>query len=128
VRLFWRWVATSVALLITIKLVPGLAFSGNPLWVLGAAVALGLLNVLMRPLLLLAQVLTLPLSCLTFGLWAFVLSLFFNILAFYFVGTLGWGFRVDGFVAAALGALVMSVINAVLTGLVELSRPRRGVA
>lgn len=113
--LILRWLLTSVALLVTIHLVPGVRFAGEPVWVLAAAAALGLLNMLARPALFLVHALTFPLACLTFGLWTFVLSLFVNILVFYFVGTLGWGFRVDGFLAAALGALVMSALNVVLS-------------
>ena len=124
-KLLMRWLLASVALLVTVHLVPGISFVGSPAWVLAAALALGLLNLLARPLVLLLRVLTLPLSCLTFGLWTLILSLFVNILVFYFVGSLGWGFRVESFGAAALGAVVMSVLNTVLTGLFELGRRDR---
>jgi len=122
-----RWLLSSLALLITIHLVPGIFFVGSPLWILAAALALGLLNLLARPVTLLLQVLTFPLSCLTFGLWTFILSLFINILVFYFVGSLEWGFRIAGFGAAALGAVVMSVLNTLLTGIFHFcsGRPTR---
>jgi len=112
-----RWLLASLSLLITVHLVPGISFVGSPVWILAGALALGLLNLLARPGLLLLRVLTFPLSCLTFGLWTFILSLFVNILVFYFVGSLEWGFRVTGFGAAVLGAVVMSVLNTLLTGI-----------
>ena len=121
-KLLLRWLLASIALLITVQVVPGVSLVGSGLWVFAAALALGVLNVLARPAVLLVKALTLPLSCLTFGLWTFLLSLFGNILVFYFVGALGWGFRVTSFAAAALGALVMSVLNTALTGLFELGR------
>ena len=126
-NLILRWLLASLALLITVHLVPGISFVGSPVWILAGALALGLLNLLARPALLLLKVLTFPLSCLTFGLWTFVLSLFVNILVFYFVGSLEWGFRVAGFGAAVLGAVVMSVLNTLLTGIFHFcsGRPAR---
>jgi len=121
-RLLLRWVLASVALLITTKIVPGMALSGSPLGVFLATALLGLLNALAMPVVLLVKLATLPLSCLTLGLWTLVVSLLFNIAIFQFVGSLGWGFKVDGFLSAALGALVMSVLTAVLSGLFHLGR------
>ncbi len=125
-NLLLRWVLASVALLITIKVVPGLSFSGSPWGVFTATLALGLLNALATPLLFLMKLITIPLSCLTLGLWALLLSLIVNVLIFQFVGALGWGFKVEGIKAAALGALVMSVLTAVLSGLFHVGRRRRG--
>jgi uncharacterized membrane protein YvlD (DUF360 family) len=48
-----------------------------------------------------------------------------NVLVFYFVGTLKWGFEVSGFWSAALGAVVMSSLSTILTGLFELGRRSR---
>lgn len=123
-RLVLRWLLASVSLLLTVRLVPGVSFAGGSAWLLAAALALGLLNLLTRPAVLVLQVLTLPLSCLTFGLWTLVVSLFVNTLVFYFVGSLEWGFRVESFGAAAMGAVAMSVLNTVLAGLFELGRGR----
>jgi len=121
-RLLLRWLLISLALLITIHLVPGLELHGGVVRIFLAVLALGFLNLLARPLLLLAKVVTFPLSCLTCGLWSFALTLLVNTLVFYFVGTLGWGFLVHGFWSAAGGAVVMSLLTTVLTGLFELGR------
>ena len=121
-KLLLRWILASVALLITIYVVPGLEPVGNPLSVFGATLALALLNVLAIPFLLLVNLVTLPLSCLTLGLWTFVLAFLVNVMVFQFVGALGWGFRVDGFLPAAVGALVMSVLTTVLAGLFHAGR------
>jgi putative membrane protein len=120
-----RWGLASLALLLTIHVVPGIHRSGSALGVLVAVLALGLLNLLARPFVWLMKVLTLPLSCLTLGLWSLLVGFFVNVLVFYFVGTLGWGFRVDGLWAAALGALVMSVIGAILNVLLR-PEPKSG--
>ncbi|MFB3880016.1 MAG: phage holin family protein [Armatimonadota bacterium] len=123
-RLLLRWVLASVALLITVKIVPGMELSGGWLGVFLATAALGLLNALAMPLVLLVKLVTLPLSCLTLGLWTLLVSAIVNILIFQFVGALGWGFKVDGFLSAAIGALVMSVLTTVLSGLFHLGRKK----
>jgi len=121
-KLLLRWVLASVALLITIYIVPGIEPTGSPLGVFVATLALALLNMLALPFLLLMNLITLPLSCLTLGLWTFVLAFLVNVMVFQFVGALGWGFRVQGFLSAALGALVMSVLTTVLAGLFHAGR------
>ena len=112
-----RWGIACIALLVTIRLVPGMEMAGGPLWIAGATLILAFLNACARPVLWLMKMLTFPLSCLTFGLWSFFLALLFNVLVFYYVGAHGWGFRVHTFEAAILGALVMSATAAVLNGL-----------
>lgn len=67
-----------------------------------AALVLGLLNAVLRPLLI---ILTLPVTVLTLGLFIFVI----NALMFQAAGSLLSGFNVDGFGAALLGSLLYSV-------------------
>jgi putative membrane protein len=76
-----------------------------------AALVLGLINTLIRPLLVL---LTLPVTLLTLGLFIFVI----NGLLFWLAGS-GFipGFRVDGFWAAVFGAIVYSIISWALSSL-----------
>jgi len=76
----------------------------------GAAV-LALLNATLGKLL---KLLTIPLNCLTLGLFSLVI----NAALFYATGTLGLGFKVDGFLPALVGSILMSAINAVLGNLV----------
>jgi len=121
-NLLLRWALASVALLITIHVVPGLEPEGSPLSIFAATAALALLNVLALPLLILLNLITLPLSCLTIGLWTFVLAFIVNVTIFQFVGALGWGFRSQGFVSAAVGAIVMSVLTTILSGLFQRGR------
>jgi putative membrane protein len=121
-RFLLRWVLASVALLITAWIVPGIGLAGSPWQIFLATALMALLNALALPFVILINLVTLPLSCLTLGLWTLMVSLLVNIAIFQFVGSLGWGFRVDGFLPAALGALVMSVLTAVLSGLFHLGR------
>jgi len=83
----------------------------------GVAV-LGLLNAVVRPILIL---LTLPVTLLTLGLFIFVI----NALLLWFVSSFVAGFHVDGFWAAMWGAIVYSLITFILNALV-FGEPNRG--
>ncbi len=85
-----------------------------------AALVLGLVNAFVKPVLeFIAQALTLPLSCVTLGLWSLLLSWLINGAMFYIVGEVVKGFHVKSFGAAMVGALVLSAINAIAAGLVR---------
>ena len=77
-----------------------------------AALVLGFINALIRPVLVL---LTLPVTLLTLGLFIFVV----NGLLFWFVGSFVRGFTVDGFWTAVFGAIVYSIISWALSALVR---------
>lgn len=84
-------------------LVPGIAVAspGAFIW---AAIALGLINVLVRPLIVL---LTLPVSVVTLGGFLLVINAAMLNLADWFVD----GLQVQGFFSALFGALIISVVN-----------------
>ena len=85
-----------------------------------AALILGLVNAVIKPILeFVAQTLTLPLSCITLGLWSLILSWLINGLTFYAVAAVVDGFNVKNFGAALLGALALSVVNALASSLVK---------
>lgn len=104
------WILNAVALLIVAYILPGISVAsfGSALI---AALVLGLLNTLVKPVLVL---LTLPITVVTLGLFLLVL----NALVFWFVGSVLKGFQVDGFWWAFLGALIYSIIASLLSGLV----------
>jgi putative membrane protein len=83
-----------------------------------AALVLGLANAFVKPVLgFFAKILTLPLSCITLGLWSLVLSWLLNAAMFYLVGQVLSGFEVRGFWPAMWGSLALSVVSSVATGL-----------
>jgi putative membrane protein len=82
-----------------------------------AALALGLINTLIRPLLVL---LTLPVTLLTLGLFIFVI----NGLLFWWVGSFVDGFHVSGFWSGVFGAIVYSLISWLLSSLLLGDRRR----
>lgn len=103
-NLILRWVINSLALLgISYLLIPGISFSGFYAALITVFV-LGLVNAVIRPLVLL---LTLPLNIVTLGLFTFVV----NGLMFWLVSTVVKGFEVSGFWAAFFGALILTVVS-----------------
>ena len=115
-----RLLINAAALWAAIRLVPGIVFEGD--WPLLFAVALvfGVLNAVIRPILF---VLTLPFLILTLGLFTFVLNAFMLWLTSATSDLFGLRFHVDGFGAAFLGALIVTVVSFALSMLV--GQPRR---
>jgi len=98
-----RWLVNAAALLLVAYLYPGVHVDGfGPALV--AALVLGLVNALIRPVLV---VLTLPVTILTLGLFLFVLNAFL----FWLVAEIVRGFTVSGFGAALLGSILYSLIT-----------------
>lgn len=112
-RFFIRWIINALALFVAVSIVPGIHLqSQNWVAILLLALVFGLLNALLRPLLM---TLTCPLIILTLGLG----TLLINTLLFFLTGWIGqqfgWGFTVDGFWPAFLGALVTTIVSIVLS-------------
>ncbi|GHC42351.1 membrane protein [Alcaligenes pakistanensis] len=103
------WILNAVALLVVAYILPGIAVAsfGSALI---AALVLGLLNTLVKPLLV---ILTLPITIVTLGLFLLVL----NALVFWFAGSILKGFQVNGFWWAVIGAIVYSLVSGLLSGL-----------
>lgn len=102
-QLVLRWLLNAGALYLTTRIVPGVIVEGTAALLLAAAV-IGLLNAVLKPVLV---VLTLPVTVLSLGLFYLVL----NGVLFALAAVLTPRFSVEGFVAAFLGALVMSVLG-----------------
>lgn len=113
-RLLAVWIINALALLALPYVVPSVqvASFGTALIV---ALVLGLINAILRPLLIL---LTLPVTILTLGLFIFVI----NALLFQLAGNLIDGFNVGGFWSALFGSIVYSLISWALSSLLFSSR------
>jgi putative membrane protein len=104
--LLLTWLVAGLAVMATAWLLPGVHVDGftSALW---AAVAIGLVNALVRPVMIL---LTLPVTLLTLGLFLLVINGLMLELADYFIG----GFQVDGLLWAMAGSVVFSAVSSVL--------------
>jgi putative membrane protein len=107
-----RWIANILALLIIVKVVPGISLeSGHTLMLFAAVVALGLANAIIRPIIMFF---VWPINCLTFGLFGFVV----NALLFFAVGRMNLGFTIkpgiEGFIASLIGSVGMGVLSGLI--------------
>jgi putative membrane protein len=113
--LLLRWALNAVALWVTTELYGGLTFTQPGLGpILIAALVLGLVNAIVRPIMI---VLTLPLTILTLGLFLLIV----NALSLAIVAAVT-PLEVASFGAAIIGALILSVISAVLSVLIRDAR------
>ena len=116
-RFIVHWLVTAVALAVAARLVPGITVASTGI-LIGAALVLGLVNAIIRPILVL---LTLPLTVLTLGLFYLVV----NGVAFGLAAALVPGFSVGSLGSAVLGALVVAVVSGLAAWLMRsLDSPR----
>lgn len=105
-KLITRLLLTAFVLLIVAEYIPGITVEGfYPALI--AAIVLGLLNGIVRPILL---ILTFPITIITLGLFVFVI----NALLFWFAATFIDGFTVSTFWHALLGSLIVSAASTLL--------------
>ncbi len=105
-RLVLKWLLSAVALLAVAYVYSGVQVN-NFVSALIAAAVIGLLNAVLRPVLV---ILTLPVSIVTLGLFLFVI----NALMFWSASGLLNGFHVAGFWAALLGSLIYSALGLII--------------
>ena len=111
VRFVLAWLVNTVALIAVAYLMPSITVSSFTAALI-AALVLGLVNAIVRPVLVL---LTLPVTILTLGLFIFVL----NGLLFWMVASWLEGFDVGGFWSGVLGAILFSIVSWLLSALVQ---------
>ena len=115
-KLLTKWLLSAAALLLVAYLYQGVevrSFTSA----LVAAFVIGLLNAVVRPVLVL---LTLPVTVLTLGLFLFVI----NALMFWAAASLFDGFHVRDFTAALIGSLIYSLIGMVVESALERLFPK----
>ncbi len=104
-RFFFRVIIATFSLILVAKLLPGIDISGlYPALI--SAILLGILNALVRPILIF---LTLPITVVTLGIFIFVI----NAGIFLFVASFVDGFAVDGFFSALLGSVLVSMVSSI---------------
>jgi len=113
-RLLIHWAVSTIAILIAAYLIPGV--HGTILSALVLAVVLGIINLFLRPIILL---ITLPLTILTLGLFSLVINALLVLLAVAIVP----GFIVNGFWPAFFFAIVLSLIGAFFHAIAKNSAP-----
>ncbi|MBE9054514.1 MAG: phage holin family protein [Sphaerospermopsis kisseleviana] len=102
------WLGTALALLVTSQIVPGFIIK-TFVAALGAAIVIGLVNAIIRPIL---SVLAFPITLITFGLFTFVI----NALTLWLASAIipGSGFEIQGFIPAFLGSIVLAIVSSII--------------
>jgi len=106
ISIIMRLIVLALGVFVAAYLVPGINIAGYGA-AIKAALLLGILNIFIKPVLLL---LTLPINILTIG----VFTLIINGLLLWFVGAVVHGFSISGFLTAILGSIVISVLSILL--------------
>lgn len=101
-KILLRWLINTVAIMLMALYLPGIVVSGFYAALI-AALVLGIINALIRPILV---ILTLPVNILTLGLFTLIINAFL----FWFTATIVKGFEVAGFWPAFWGALIMWLV------------------
>jgi putative membrane protein len=110
-----RWLVTAIALALAVRIIPGLSMEGTDWTGLAlTALILGLINALIRPV---VTLLTLPVTILTLGCFTFVVNAAMLFLAAWLSAQIEPASRlvVDGWIAAILGALFVSIVSSFLS-------------
>lgn len=116
-RFLQGWVINTLAVLVAACVVPGISYSNDWRVLLLASMLLGVLNAVVRPLVML---LALPLLILTLGLFMLVINAAFLML----VGQIVHRFYVSNFGSAVLGSIIISVVGIVLNTLTGSGKSR----
>ncbi len=117
-KIIVRWLLLAAALLLVAHLYSGVVVTSFSAALI-AAFVLGLLNTLLRPLLVL---LTLPVTLITLGLFLFVI----NAAMFYMAASMLSGLSVTSFTAALIGSLIYSLCGMVIDVAMERVFPPKG--
>jgi putative membrane protein len=112
-----RWFITTIAVMCATWLIPGIGYGGSVEALLGASLLLGIVNALVRPILLL---LSLPFIIVTMGLFIFVV----NALLLLLVSAVIPAFEVASFWSAFFGAIIISIVSWALSSFFRASDGR----
>jgi putative membrane protein len=120
-RLFTSWLIIALGVLIASLIIPGISYGDNAATLVIAVIVLSLLNLVLKPLLILF---TLPFVVLTMGLGILII----NALLFMLTGALVPGFEVTSFWSALGGAVIVSLtmigVNLILSPPIKVQRTR----
>lgn len=112
IRAIIQVVLNGAAILLIAKIVPGITYQGDWMYLLLVGLVLGILNLFVRPI---VTILSLPFIIVTLGLFFFAI----NGLMIYFAAALLDGLTVDGCFPALLGGVVLAFFNWIIRAFSE---------
>ncbi|MEW6108721.1 MAG: phage holin family protein [Nitrospirota bacterium] len=119
-KILIRWLINTSAIILAVKFVPGITYSGSWWGILLVGVIFGLVNAFIRPFI---KLFTLPLIILSLGLFTFVINAMMLSITSWLSGQFGMGFYVYGFRSAFWGALLITLVSMVLSCLMPNEEP-----
>ncbi len=118
-----RLIINAIALVVAAWAISGIHFDGNFPALLIIALVFGVVNAIIKPI---VSLLTCPLVALTLGLFTLVINALMLWFTGWLAGILGLSsFKVDGFLPAFLGAIVISIVSLILSVVLPEERKRR---
>lgn len=128
-NLILKLIAGAVGTAVAVWLVPGISITATDkmdiaFTLLVVAAIIGVVNAVVKPF---AQVVGFCLIILTLGLFLLVINALMLMLVSWLAGNLGIGFAVDGFWSAVIGAIIISIVSALVGGVlgVDKNKARR---
>jgi putative membrane protein len=110
------WLATAVACAAAIWIIPGLSITGGIAGIIVFGLVLALVNIAIKPIL---QILSLPITMLTLGIFYLVVNTVMLYLAAVLAnGMFDAGIGIAGFGSAFLGSIIISIVSAIMNGIV----------
>lgn len=109
-----KWLITAIATIAAINLVPGIVAVGGP-WIgpIACSLMLALIDVSIKPIL---QVLSIPITVITLGIFYLIVNaLLLELASWLSTSVLGVGIYIESFGAAFLGAIIISIVSAILS-------------
>jgi putative membrane protein len=116
-----KWIINTIAIMLSIKLVPGIVYSGQWWGILLVGLLFGLVNTFIRPFI---KLFTLPLLILSLGLFTFIINAMMLMLTSWLSIQFKLGFSVEGFRPAFWGALIISLVSMLLSCLMPSDEER----
>ena len=113
-----RWIVTAIACGVAVWIVPGISTVGSDgtIAVIVMALVFSLINVSLKPIL---QLLSLPITVITLGIFYLIVNaLLLELAAWASTGIFGSGIFIDGFGSAILGSIVISIVSAIVNGII----------
>lgn len=113
-----RWIATAIAVGVAVWIVPGISAIGtnSAIAVIALALILSLINISIKPIL---QILSLPISVLTLGIFYLIVNaLLLELAAWMTTGIFGTGIIIDSFLSAFLGSVVISIVSVIVNSII----------
>ena len=117
-----KWIINTIAIMVAVKFVPGIVYSGGWIEILLVGIIFGLVNTFIRPFI---RLFTFPLLILTLGLFTFVINALMLMFTSWLSEQFHLAFHVEGFKSAFLGSLVISIVSMVLSCLMPAEEDKK---